>query len=137
MSADTDKTIAGITSGGCEKHGMAIMFTMEFSDGSKQTYHCRHDLFPLLMTQLTCYGAIAARARAAKNLEQKGFAAITPTEMRGKPGIVLLRGGRVVLEYATGFGFNVQLAMDRDQVRTVISYLTEALGQQPPIPGAN
>jgi hypothetical protein len=108
--------------GGVANQGNVVMFRLTFKDGSDEKYAFDADLGPLLLANLHQYASMAANLKvkgAERAIESAAPYKVTRVARSGYS----LDGNFVTVEFATGHGFPVVLAMTPDQAKQTIEFL--------------
>ena len=120
------KQIVSFPDGGQDHGGQTVLFAFGFSDGTEQMFECSEHLFPRLMAVLQICGALAAQIRSSRPEQVVNLTA--PTVMNA-PGRTWRDQLSIILEFGTGLGVPMQIAMSPDQAQRTIALLQEELKQ--------
>lgn len=108
--------------GGVANQGNVVMFRLTFKDGRGEKYAFDSDLGALLLGNLHQYSAMAANVKL-KGPERAIESAAPYKVTRVARSGYSLDGKIVSIEFATGHGFPVSLAMTPDQAKQTIEFL--------------
>jgi hypothetical protein len=108
--------------GGVANQGNVILFRLTFKDGSDEKYAFDDALAPLLIGNLHQYAEMAANVKVKgpeRALESAAPYKVTRVARSGHS----LDGKILSIEFATGHGFPVSVAMSPEQAQQTIEFL--------------